>query len=442
MPKTGLGVERRAVGRLAGPIVLANLGQPLMGMVDTALSGHLDDPALIGAVSVGALVFSFLFWGFGFLRLSTGGLTAQARGADDSVEIRAILARALLLAGLLASLLLILQVPLEALSLQLIAASDKVTEGAALYFTIRIWAAPASLSLYCLHGWLLGMQDARSVMILTLSLQAFNAGFSLAFVLLLDWGILGIAAGTLLAEYLAVGLGLLLIRRHLRAHPGRLDRTSILDRGKLRGLIGVNGDLMIRTFALLTGMALFTRASAQFGDLPLAANQLLQQLVLLVSYAMDGFADAAEASIGYAKGARDRLRASRMIKACLQLALLVSIGFALAYAALGLEIVALFTKHEEVVVEAARYLPWLIVLPLVSVWCFVIDGVFIGALRTAAIRNAMLASLAIFWLAQALLVPLWANHGLWLAFLILFAARGATLGAGLPALLRDIKPAG
>lgn len=426
---------------LAGPIMLANLGQPLMGMVDTALSGHLADPALIGAVGVGALLLSYLFWGFGFLRLATGGYTAQARGAGDAPEIRAVLARALLLALALAALVLLLQAPAARLGLALIGASAAVSEGAALYFGIRVWAAPASLSLYCLHGWLLGMQDARAVMLLTLGLHGLNAGLSCLFVLAFDWGLAGVAAGSLAAEYLAAALGLVLVRRHWRAHPARLGLARLLDRGKLRGLFAANVNLMIRTFALLTGSALFASIGAQLGDRVLAANQLLLQLVTLTSYAIDAFADASEALVGHAKGARDRLLATRTIRAAMELGLLGALAFAVVFALFGGAVLGLFTGHQRVVEEALRYLPWMIALPVGSIWCYVLDGVFIGVTRTATLRNAMLVSLALFWAAQALLVPLWANHGLWAAFLVFFLARGVTLGLALPALLRGIQPA-
>ncbi len=412
-----------------------------MGMVDTALSGHLASPAMIGAVGVGALIFSFLFWGFGFLRLSTGGLTAQARGAGEGTEIRMVLARAMLLAGLLAALLLLLQAPIGILALDLVAASESVTAAAQLYFSIRIWAAPATLTFYCMHGWLLGMQDARAVMVLTLSLQGLNAALSCLFVLVLDWGIAGIAAGTLLAEYLAVAIGVLLMRRHLRAHPGGISRRELLDRRELSALVGVNANLMIRTFALLGGIGLFTRIGAQFGDITLAANQLLMQLMTLAAYALDGLANAAEALVGFAKGAGSRQRARQAIAASFQLAALISLGFALAYALLGGGIMGLLTQHLAVLEEAERFLPWMVAVPLVSTWCFILDGVFIGAMRTVAIRNAMLGSLAVFWLAQELLVPLWGNHGLWLAFLVFLTARGITLGLALPGLMRGVAPA-
>ncbi|MBC6404513.1 MAG: MATE family efflux transporter [Rhodospirillales bacterium] len=425
---------------MAGPIILANLGQPLMGMVDTTLSGHLEDPALIGSVAVGALIFSFLFWSFSFLRQATGGLTAQARGAADWTEVRAVLWRALLFALVLGVLLWALQDPAEWLALTLIGASQTVTEGAALYFSLRIWSAPATLTFYCLHGWLLGMQDTRSVMLLTLSLQGLNAGFSCLFVLVCDWGLAGVAVGTLLAEYLAVGLGWLLVRRHLQRHPAGPSATGLLEGRKLRALVLVNANLMVRTFALLFGIGIFTGTAAQFGDRTLAANNLLQQLFSLVAFALDGFADAAEAMVGYAKGVRNRLLASRTIVAALQMAALFSLPFSLTYGLFGAEILHLFTKHDEVAVTAETYLVWVIVLPLAGVWAFVFDGTFIGAMRTAALRNAMLVSLASFWGLQSLLVPLWGNHGLWLAFVGFILMRGIALAVALPRLLNAIDP--
>jgi len=432
--------QDRRILQLAWPIMLANIGEPLKGTVDTVLVGYLPNPILIGAVAVGALIFSFLFWCFGFLRLGTGGFTAQARGRDDKVEIKAVLFRALLLAMLLALPLLLLQAPLAWLAFDLMDASQEVTAAAGIYYDIRIWSAPAILSFYCMHGWLLGMQDTRSVMVLTLTVHCLNAGLSSLFVLAFDWGMAGVAAGTVAADYLALLVGAALLYRHLRGNRAAVSLSRLLDKHRLLALFKANRDLFLRTLALMTALGLFTRVGAQLGDAVLSANQLLQQLILLMAYALDAFADASEAQVGRAVGQGRRREAKQAIVSACRLGLAASLLFGLIYWLFGGAILGLFTRHDQIVALALDYLPYLAVLPVIGVWAYIFDGVFTGATRTAEMRNSMILSLAGYWLLLELLVPPFGNDGLWIAILSWLALRGISLALLLPRVLAAAEP--
>lgn len=420
------------VWALAGPMIVSNVSVPLLGMVDTAVVGHLPDPRYIGAVAVGGVIFSFLYWGFGFLRMGTTGLTAQALGGGDLDEVRAVLLRALLLALALALTLLALQRPLRWLALTLMASSPDVATHATAYFDARVWSAPAALVNYVLIGWLLGMQNARAPLLMMLCINITNIVLDLWFVLGLQLAVVGVAWASVLAEYLGALLGVWLLRRTLAgARPANWSWRTVVSPPALRRLLTVNRDIFIRTALLLFGFAFFTAQAARQGDTMLAANAVLLTLQSFMAYALDGFAHAAEALTGRAVGQRDR----RALRDALRTATIWSLGLACAFAAVyglaGNLIVAVITDLPDVRAAAARYLPWMVLSPLVSVWSFLLDGVFIGATRTRTLRNAMLVSvLAVYlpawWLAQPL-----GNHGLWLAFTLFMAARGVTLGAAL-----------
>lgn len=429
------------VWRLAGPMILSNLTVPLMGMVDSAIMGHLPDPSLIGAVAVGALIFSFLFWGLGFLKMGTTGYAAQAFGAGDRAELAATLARPTLLALLLAAAILALQEPVARLSFWIVEPSQEVQANARLYYDIRIWSAPATLLTYGVVGWLIAVQDTRWVLVLALVTNLFNLGFSLFFVLALDWGIVGVAAGTVAAEYVALLTVLPVIAVKLSRHAARPTWARVLDRRAVIAMLRLNLDLLLRTFALLAAFTVFTSAGARQGDAILAANALLMHLQSLMAYGLDGFAHAAETLSGAAWGRRSRKDFVGGIEAATLWAAILSIGFAIAYAIAGPAILTLFTEHLDILEEASRYLPWMVVSPLVSIWSFMLDGVFVGTTRSAAMRNAMLLSLLVYLGLAWALVPGWGNHGLWVAFLGFMLARAVTLGVLLPGLIRRLPAA-
>jgi len=426
------------VWRLAGPIMLSNVSTPLLGAVDTAVVGHLPDPAYIGGVALGAVIFNFLYWGFGFLRMGTTGFTAQAYGAADRAEIGATLVRPLLLAAGLGLALIALQDPIGLLAQKLIEGSAQVKSYADIYYRIRIWSAPAALANYAILGWLLGTQRPRTALALQIGLNGINIALDLVFVLGLGWDVAGVASATLVAEIAAALAGLAVALRIASRIGGGPDWARVLRRERLLALLRVNADIFVRTLCLVAAFAYFTAQGARMGDVPLAANAILMNLQQFMAYGLDGFAHAAEILAGGAIGAGSRSAFREVVRITSAWAVATAAAVAAIYAALGPLIVAAFTAIPEVRAAAAGYLPWMILSPLVSVWSFQLDGIFIGATRTAEMRNAMLLSLALFLGACRLLVPALGNDGLWLAFVLFMAARALTLGAFFPRLARAV----
>ena len=429
------------VWRLAGPIIVSNLSVPLLGAVDTAVMGHLPDPAYIGGVAIGGLVFSYIYWGFGFLRMGTTGFVAQAAGAKDADEVRAVLARGLILAAGFGGLVIALQLPVALAAFAIIEASDKVESLASTYLFIRIWGAPAALANYVAIGWLIGMQRTGATFALTVFLNGVNIALSLLFVVGFGWGIEGVAAATLIAEWSAALLALALIGARLKHVGGAWRWALIRARARLVRMLRVNFDIFIRTLCLLTAFAWFTAQGAKFGDTVLAANAVLLIFQTFIGHGLDGFAHAAEALVGNAIGARDRAAVRSAVAVSTVWAGIVAALFALVYLVGGTAIVALLTSIESVRATAHVYLVYVIVSPLLSVWSYQLDGIFIGATRTAEMRNAMMISLAAFIAAEQVLVPLHGNHGLWLALLVFMVVRALTLGIWYPRIERATAPA-
>ena len=438
LPGAPAGGWHRRVWVLAGPIMLSNMTTPLLGAVDTAVVGQLPDAAYIGGVAIGAIVFSFLFWGFGFLRMGTTGFTAQAYGAGDHDELRATLLRPLVLALGLGALLIALRAPIGMLAFELLEASPEVEALAASYYEIRIWSAPAALVNYTVLGWLLGTQRARTALVLQVALNGVNVVLDLAFVIGLGWGVEGVALASLIAETGAAALGIAVVGRILARSGGRWDWARLLRRDRVVALFRVNLDIFLRTLALVVAFGYFTAQSAKMGDVTLAANAILLHLQTIMAYGLDGFSHAAEILAGGALGARSRPAFQGAVRAATIWGFGTAVLVALAYAALGPALIELFTVLPEVRTTAEAFLPWMILSPLVSVWSFLLDGIFIGTTRTAAMRNAMAVSLLAYLGACWLLVPALGNHGLWLAFTLFMAVRAITLAVVYPRLLRDI----
>jgi multidrug resistance protein, MATE family len=440
LPRDTAGGWNRRVWRLAGPIILANLTTPLLGAVDTAVVGHLPDPSYIGGVAVGSVIFSFLYWAFGFLRMGTTGFTAQAAGAGDAVELRACLLRPLTLALGFGCLLILLQAPVKLAALWAIDASVEVSAHTATYFDIRIWSAPAALVNYVVLGWLLGVQRAHTALVLQLLLNGVNIVLDLVFVLGFGWGVAGVAWATLIAEVGAALGGLVLILPSFGRLPGRQDWHRLRDPARLAALLRVNGDIFLRTLCLLLATTIFTAESARFGDVVLAGNAILKQLYTFVVYGLDGFAHAAEILAGSALGARNRETFRRAVVVSSLWGLGMAVVTALILLLIGPLLIGLFTSLPQVRLSAEAYLGWVVVSPLVAIWSFQLDGIFIGATRTAAMRNAMLMALGFFLVANWLLLPPLGNHGLWLSLMLFLAARAVTLGLYYPALEESVGP--
>ena len=419
----------RRVWRLAWPMVVSNLSVPLLGAVDTAVIGHLPEPHFLGAVAVGALIFNTLYFGSNFLRMGTTGITAQAFGARDFDGARATLARALAIAALLAAALLALQGPIGWLAFYLVEPSEAVTAEGTRYFFIRIWGAPAALANIALVGWFIGMQNTRAALALMLTVNGINIVLDLVLVLGFDLAVAGVAWATVAADYAGLILGLAVTARLARRHGGRWRARLLLDTAAMRRFLGINRDIFLRTLFVITAFALFTTLSAREGDVVLAANAVLLNFVIFFNFAFDGFAFAAEALTGRALGGARRDDLNRAIRACFLWCLVLALLSVAIYGLAGAPIVDVLTDIEEVRAVARDFLPWLIALPLVAVWGIFFDGVFTGTTRTADMRNTMMLAFVVFVPCAWLLREPLGNHGLWLAMTLLYAVRGAGLGA-------------
>ena len=424
--------------RLAAPIIISNISAPMLGAVDTAVVGHLPDARYLGGVAVGALVFTFIYWGFGFLRMGTGGLTAQAFGAEDADEVRACLARAAVIGIPVALILIILQAPIAWVAFTIVEATPEVEALAREYFFTRIWGAPATLMNFALLGWFIGVQNTKAALWHQLTLNGVNIVLDLVFVIGFGWGVAGVAAATAIADVAAVAFGLWLALPLLRRLGGAFMRAKILEAEKIRRTVALNVDIFIRTICLVSAFAYFTAQGAAFGNVVLAANAVLLNFQTFMAHALDGFAHAAEALGGRAIGARDRQAFRDAVRAAMLWGLIVAIAFTLVYLLAGVAIVELLTGIQDVRAAAREYIVWSVVMPLVAVFPFVLDGVFLGATRGRTMRNAMIVSLVIYVVACLTFVPMWGNHGLWGALLIFMGARGVTLGVRYPALERSV----
>jgi MATE family multidrug resistance protein len=430
-------LTHRTVLTLAVPVMISNVSTALIGVVDTAAVGRIPDAAYIGAVALGSLVFTLVFWAFGFLRMGTTGLTAQALGSGDRTEIVAVLLRALLVAFAVGGALILLQWPIREIAFALVEGSGAVEGLARRYFDIRIWAAPVTLANYALLGWFIGLGRTGTGLVLQLVLNLTNIALDALFVLGFGMDVRGVATGTLLAETVAVGAGLWLVVRHLGGIRDLRLSKKILAPDRLRRTLGVSADIMIRTLALVFVFVWFVSRGARQGDTILAANTILMHFVSTSAYFLDGLAFAAEALAGRAVGAAHRrgLRAAARITT--QWSVGTSAAIALVLFAAGPALIDVLTVDAASRDAARGFLPWAAAAPLLGVWAFQLDGIFIGATRTTDMRNAMLAATGVFLAAWWLLSP-YGNHGLWAAFYVHYLARIGSLFCYYPRLVRSV----
>ena len=426
------------IWNLSWPTLLSNLTVPMLGAVDTAVMGHLPDPAYVGGVAIGSMIFAFLYWGFGFLRMGTTGFVAQANGRDDGTEIRAVLARALMIGLAAAFVLLVAQAPLRALALQIVEGAADVESLAGSYFDTRIWGAPATLANYAILGWMLGMQFARAALVVQVVINGLNAALDIWFVVDLGWGIEGVALATALAQYTGAALGLALIAFRMRRIEGAWVRASIFDLAALGSLFRVSRDIFIRTLAMIFAWSLLTWSGARLGTNVLAANALLMNFQSFLAHGLDGFAHATSALVGEAVGARDRRLLRNTVFAATFMAGCVAVGYAVVYALFGTHLLGLLTDIPELLTLAGGFLPWMAVSPLLSVWSYQLDGIFIGATRAAEMRNAMLVSVALYTVAIFTLPEFMGNHGLWASVMLFMVLRAFTLAAFYPRIVRMV----
>lgn len=423
---------------MALPIVLSNATVPILGLVDTGVVGQLGRAEPIAAVGLGALILTALYWLFGFLRMGVTGLAAQARGRGDTDEFNRLLIRGLLVAATAGLSLIALKAPLLGLGLRLSPAGDEVESLAHSYMTIRIWSAPAAIAIYAITGWLIAAERTGTVLMLQFWLNGTNIVLDLVFVPGLGWGVDGVAWATFIAEWSAAFLGLWLCRKAFAAPIW--DRAQILDRARLTHMASVNRDILIRSLLLQIVFLSFAMLGARFSDLHMAANQVLLQFLYVTAYALDGFAFTAESLVGQAVGAKNRAQLDRSVRLTAQWTLgssaVLSLGFALA----GPLAIDLLTNAQDVRQMAKQFLPYMVLTPFLGAASWLLDGVFIGATRGQDMRNMMALSTGIYIICLVPLVPLLGNHGLWIALLINFAARGASLAWRYPSLKRDLLP--
>jgi MATE family multidrug resistance protein len=415
----------RDVWRIAAPMILSNISVPLLGMVDTGVTGHLASPVYLGGVAIGSMVFSFLYTGMNFLRMGTTGITAQRFGANDDDGLRVALGQAMVVAATIALILVALQWPIGQLAMRLAGGTPDVQAQALAYFEVRIWSAPGTLANMVLVGWFLGLSNARVPLLIFLTVNVTNIVLDLLFVPGLGMQVRGVALASVIAEYtgLAVGAGAAL--RQLRREGGAWRAARFVHLREYRAFLAVNANLFIRTLALMFAIGFVTAQGARMGEVVLAANALMLNFQNLTAFALDGIAHAAEALVGKAVGARDRDALLAAVRLSLKWSLAFAALFSLAYLLAGPLFIAVLTDLPAVRDEARRILPWMVASPLVSVWSFLYDGVFVGATRSREMRDVMLlAAFAVFLPAWWLLRD-FGNHGLWAAFLLFLAARGA-----------------
>lgn len=410
--------------RLALPSIITNITVPLLGMVDVAIVGHIGNASYIAAIALATMVFNLIYWNFGFLRMGTSGLTAQAFGANDKAEYLHVLVRGLTIALAAALMLILLQRPIGYLCQKWIHSSEETLALTLTYFYIRIWAAPANLALYALKGWFIGMQNAKTPMWIAIILNIVNIICSLVFVFVLHAGIAGVAWGTVIAQYsgLALAVTLWFVQYGELRHDIRIRES--LHWHEMVQFFKINGDIFLRTLCLIAVFTFIPYISAEMGDEVLAANTLLMQLFTLLSYIMDGFAYAGESLVGRFCGAKDE----QSLRICIRKLLLWGVGLATAftilYATCGRALLGILTSDKAVVDKAMEYIIWTILVPFTGFAAFIYDGIYIGATASKAMRNVMFVATGVFFIAYYALHNSLGNDGLWIAFLLFLTLRG------------------
>lgn len=414
--------------KLSFPIMVSNSSVPLVGIVDTAVMGRMGAPEWIAATAVGAIIFSSIYWIFGFLRMGTGGLVAQAYGAGDQDEAGKTAVRALGIAFCIGTLLILLEKPILSVGLSAMADTSDWKALTAIYFSIRLICAPATLMTYVIVGTLIGLQRMRAVLILQLLLNLLNIVLNLAFFRFTDWGIAGVAWATVISEYATLALGLYLSRallsRAISIHP---VSSWLFDPLACLRYVQISGDLFIRTLCLTFAFYYMTVLGSRLGVQTLAINTLLMHLVHFSSYVMDGYAHAIETLTGYAVGRKSKAVFQRAVRAAIELGAATALVFCAVYWIAGESLLSLISTDPETLSLANQWLPWAIAAPLIGIASFLLDGIFIGATQTKPMRNGMIISLLVFLLSTSVLVPLLGNHGIWLSYYLLLIARAATL---------------
>ena len=416
--------------RIAAPMILSNISVPLLGMVDTGVVGHLENSTYLGAVAIGGTIFTLLYFGVNFLRMGTTGIAAQSYGAEDYDGLRVSLGQALIVSLAIALTFLLLQVPIGKLTIALLGGDPVTQQHAATYFHVRIWSAPGTLANYALIGWFLGTQNARVPLLMFLTINITNIILDLLFVIGLGMKVEGVALASVIAEYSGFAVGATFAVIELRKHSGHWPIARLTNLAAYKAFFTVNANLFVRSMALMFTFAWVTAQGARLGPAILAANAVLMNFQHLTSLGLDGIAHAAEAMVGKAVGQKDDNVLRHTVSLTLRWSLIFAAGFTVLYIVAGPLIVRVLTDLPDVRATAMVYLPWLIASPLISVWCFLYDGVYVGMTRAREMRNIMVFSTFVVFL------PLWfvtqglGNHGLWLALMAFMASRGIGMHIG------------
>ena len=414
----------RKILALALPNIISNITVPLLGLVDIAIVGHLGDDSLIGGIAIGTAVFNFIYWNFAFLRMGASGCTAQAYGARNFTEIASVFVRALILALAAALLLVVFQRPIGHAVFLLMDGTPRTMSYAADYFYARIWAAPATISMFAFHGWYIGMQNSRFPMYISIGVNVVNLIFCLWFALGLGWGIVGVAWGTVVAQYSGLVLSIVLWGVYYRRFLRYIRIRECLKLDALLAFFKINRDIFLRTACIVVVYTFFTSASSGMGDTMLAVNTLLMQLFTLFSYLMDGFAYAGESLAGRYTGAHNVQALNRCVRLLLVWGGVVAVLYTGVYAFGWRTVLSLFTESPAILSEAGGYVGWLIAIPLVAFIPFTIHGILIGATRTAVMRDSVFLSTALFFAVYYGFRSVIGNNALWAAFLLFLIARG------------------
>ena len=418
----------RSILKLSIPNIISNITIPLLGLVDMMLMGHLSSPVYIGAIALGGTIFSVLYSFFSFLRAGTTGFTAQAYGAKDLSEVSYTLYRSTIIAIIAFLLIICVQSPIAKLSMALLDGSDEVKKLAITYFFVRIWAAPANMMLYCLNGWFIGMQNTKIPMAIAIIINVLNIVFSIFFVVVLQQDVVGVALGTVIAQYCGLITALIFIFTKYRRYLIKIDTHILLDINKLKRFFKVNSDLMIRSILLVMTIAFFTNQSAILGDNILSINMILLQFFYIFSYFTDGFAYAGEALVGKFIGARDEKNLRSVVMHLFKWGAYICVPFAILYAIFPTPFVKMISDQPAIIEQIQPYYIYMVLIPIITFAAFLWDGIYIGATASKAIRNTMIiSSILVFLPMWYFLMPVYGNHGLWIAFLGFMLARGISM---------------
>ncbi|SMO49660.1 multidrug resistance protein, MATE family [Saccharicrinis carchari] len=413
--------------KLSIPNILTNITVPLLSMVDLHLMGYLDSELFLGAVTLGGVIFNFVYWGFGFLRMSLSGIAAQAYGRKNNNEMAMVLFRGMAIAVLGSLLLLLFQGAIEKLGFALLGGSPEVTELARSYYYVRIWAAPAAIALMVINGWFLGMQNALYPMLIAVTINLINIACS--FILVREFGMeeRGVAFGSVIAQYTGLLLAAGLFLKKYRAVLNYFKVKAIFVVAELKSFLNISGDISVRIWCVVAVFTFFTSESAEYGDVALAANSVLLQFLFLFSYFLDGFAYAAEAIVGKHFGASNKTKLIEASKKLFYWGVFFGLSFTLAYYFGGNWMLNVFTNNQSVIDEAEKYMPWLIFIPIASFASYIWDGIYIGATASKAMRNTMLvSSILFFFVPYYFFYHYMGVHALWMSMLLFMLSRGIT----------------